>query len=963
MDLIGRKLGNYRIIGVAGRGGMAEVYEAQDERLNRKVALKVLQEPDAARGTLSRFKHEAQIIARLEHPNIVPVFDFGEEENLVYFVSPLIRGETLSTRIRRGPIPLAETQAVLAQVAEALDYAHTRDVIHRDVKPANIMIEAEGRVRLMDFGIAQTMEKQELHQPGFAMGTAMYMAPEAIQGLPLDYTVDTYSLGVIAFEMLAGVHPFFHASVAEGTLLQSVMEGHCERLQNLVIGLPKGTAEAIHKAFSPDPRDRYIFCYEFIAAAFPPRGLLLAGEAPSPGSITATLPVPAAGEDSESLPERDALLDDPEQFLVSVLLENESGLPAAAAPPPAPESAGEDAMAMGAGTQMACERPAVEPVFRAAHAQGEAAEPATVLFATKPAEPASATIAPPPKPGAITGEFTTIFAVPPPAGEPAEPAALPLPDVALTVTSCRDHVCLGRETSIEHFPFRIGRTEGDLLLPFDYAVSTAHAEIDFQDCGFTIRDLGSSNGTFVGGKRLQPGRPEPLLFGARISLGWDTELTFGSNDLSEIPDLTGTVINSKYTLVEKLHGSAKSVVYTANDRFLPRTVTVKLLSPKLTRYPGYREQFTRDARTAGRLHHQNICRVIEFGETALEQGRALYVCMDYLKGGSLSRRIAHHERFEIGTVANWVDRICDALAYVHEQNIVHSSIKPSAIIFDSQGNPCLSDFAVSTSPGDDPRIVVGGPAFLAPEQWEGLPATPATDQYSLAVVVYAVLTGELPHEGQEHPEVRRRNFLRGPLPAHEMAALRGLPVFSEEISQTLNRALSCDPALRFPSALDFAAAFRSALSPGRAHGAGPVRVFISYSREDSSAWARMLKREMEREHGFEVFVDTLQQDTHGNFARKIERNIARSNVFVCLLASQTLESNWVQKEIEVAYQLKKPMIPVFQESFRHPPDLAATMPFIQELLLCDGVHLLDEKNIFIDAALKMLSDCIRQSVA
>ncbi len=957
MDLIGRKLGNYRVTGVVGRGGMAEVYEAQDERLNRTVALKIVQEPDAGRGTLTRFKHEAQIIAQLEHPNIVPVFDFGEEENLVYFVSPLIRGETLSKRIRRGPVALAETNAVLSQVAAALDYAHTRDVIHRDVKPANIMIEAEGRVRLMDFGIAQTMEHQELHQPGFTMGTMLYMAPEAIRGEPVDYTVDTYSLGVIAFEMLAGVHPFFHASSAEGTLLTSIVEGNCERLQNLVSGLPKGTAEAIHKAFAAQPRERFIFCYEFIAAAFP------AAEMPVPGTTTAPLPVPASGEEpGETSAEADARLDDPEQFLVSVLLESESGPSASEAAPTPSGWPAAGFVPFAAGTQLAREPERVPPSPAARQAEPEMAEEATVMFLTSPANTPAAVVPPASKPGAITGEFTTVFAVSPPAGKKFEaPAELPFPEVALTVTSCSEHMCLGRESNIDHFPYRIGRSEGDLLLPFDRAISTSHAEIDFQNGGFTIRDLGSSNGTFVGGKRLPAGRIEPLLFGARISLGSDTQLTFGSNDLSEIPDLTGTVINDKYTLIETLHSSAKSAVYAASDRFLPRTVTVKLLSPKLTRYPGYREQFTRDARTAGRLHHQNICRVIEFGETSLPMGRALFVCMDYLKGGSLSRRIARKERFDIRTVAVWVDRICEALAYVHEQGIVHSSIKPSAIIFDSQGNPCLSDFAVSTSPGDDPRIIVGGPAFLAPEQWEGLPATPATDQYALAVVVYAVLTGELPHEGQEHPEIRKRNFLRGPFPAHEMAALRGLPPFPPEISQVLNRAMSSDPAHRFPGVQEFAAAFRAGLSPAREPATGPVRVFISYSRELSSAWALLLKRDLEREHAYEVFVDTMQQDTHGNFARKIERNIARAEVFVCLLAAQTLESNWVRKEIEVACQLQKPMIPVFQESFRHPADLSAALPYVQELLLCDGVHILDERNIFIDAALKMLADCIRQS--
>jgi pSer/pThr/pTyr-binding forkhead associated (FHA) protein len=394
--------------------------------------------------------------------------------------------------------------------------------------------------------------------------------------------------------MISGVHPFFQAGTDEGTLLQSIAEGDSERLQDLVSGLPRGTAEAVHKAFSPRAGDRYIFCYEFIAAAFPLSEMAVVG------TTTTAVPVPAAGveEPVQVNPERDARLDDPEQFLVSVLLENESAPSAAEASTPAVEAStavagwcATGAFPAAAGTQLAREAPQPPPSPGATQSlPAFAGEPATVLFPTKPADSSSAPAPVSAPPGAITGEFTTVFAVPKAGGDEIAPTGSPLPDVALTVTSCSDPAALGRETIVGHFPFRIGRSEGDLLLPFDPAVSNVHAEIDFRDGGFTIRDLGSSNGTFIGGKRLQPDRAEPLLFGARISVGSDTQLMFGSNELSEIPDLTGTIINSKYVLAQKLHGSAKSVVYAATDRFLPRTVTVKLLSPKLPRPTRTRER-------------------------------------------------------------------------------------------------------------------------------------------------------------------------------------------------------------------------------------------------------------------------------------------------------------------------------------------------------------------------------------
>jgi serine/threonine-protein kinase len=601
-------------------------------------------------------------------------------------------------------------------------------------------------------------------------------------------------------------------------------------------------------------------------------------------------------------------------------------------------------------------------------APAPAEEPRTVLFSTAP-EPhaAIAPAAPQPTAEISHAEHTVVFAVPP--GETEDAAVCPaeaiVPDVSLTITASSDSAYVGREARIERFPFRIGRGDVDLRLPFDSALSAAHAEIDYRNGGFTIRDLHSRNGTFVGGRRLAANRPEPLLFGARILLGSNTQLTFGSNELAEIPDLTGTVIHSRYTLNQKLHSSAKSVVYAASDCRLPRPVAIKILSPKLVCHPGYREQFTQEAIAAARLRHPNILRVLDHGETQLESGgRALYVCMDYLEGGSLTSRIARQERFATERVVLWVERICEALAYVHEQEVVHGGIKPSAILFDSHQNPYLTDFAAANSPSEGGhRAIVGGPGYLAPEQWDSARVTPATDQYSLAVVIYTVLTGALPHEGQEHPEVRKRNYLRGPLPAHEMAAANERPPFPPAISDVLKRAMAFDPAERFGSVREFAAALREALTGGRVERPQRRRIFISYHRASSSPWALLLKKELEREHGLEVFVDAEQRDNAGNFPKKLERNIAKSDVFICLLAEPTLESAWVRKEIEVAFENKKPMIPVFQESFRHPRELNELEPAVQELLVSDGIKFLDLQNIYIEAALKSLSDCIRHCVA
>ena len=272
-------------------------------------------------------------------------------------------------------------------------------------------------------------------------------------------------------------------------------------------------------------------------------------------------------------------------------------------------------------------------------APASVAEPAefTRMFQTTPASHGQGTATPPhvPLDTAMPGEFTQMFQV----GRGAAPASAPgrsaaagaVPDVALTVTACADSACIGKSIRPTGFPFRIGRTG---VLSFDDAVSREHAEILSHGGGFFLRDLGSSNGTFINGKEVRRGSVEPLLFGSRILLGSNTQLTFVSNELEELPDLTGKVVGERYRLVSKLFASAKSVVYIAVHNELQGPVAVKILSPKLFRHPGYREQFEREAKMAGGLRHSSIARVFDYGETEIGPGfgESLYLVMEYFGG-------------------------------------------------------------------------------------------------------------------------------------------------------------------------------------------------------------------------------------------------------------------------------------------------------------------------------------------
>ncbi len=215
-DLIGTMLGNYRILEVLGQGGMARVYKARQENLGRDVAVKVLPPWYAAdRSFVERFNLEARLVAGLAHPNIVTVHDANEQRGHLYIVMQFIDGGTLKQRLdalqqARKKIDTAEVVSIFSQLADALAYAHEQGIIHRDIKPVNVLMDHAGRPILSDFGIAKVLASSQGHltRPGAGVGTPEYMSPEQCQGGTVDGRADIYALGVMLFEAQTGRTPF-----------------------------------------------------------------------------------------------------------------------------------------------------------------------------------------------------------------------------------------------------------------------------------------------------------------------------------------------------------------------------------------------------------------------------------------------------------------------------------------------------------------------------------------------------------------------------------------------------------------------------------------------------------------------------------------------------------------------------------------------------------------------------------
>src|SRR5438094_8577692 len=277
-SLVGQTIGHYKISEPIGTGGMGEVYLATDVIAGRKAALKLLPcRVTGDTGRLNRFQHEAHAVVALNHPNILTVYEIGEDHSIHYIASELIEGETLRERLQRGPMHLSEALDVAIQVASALTAAHRAGIVHRDIKTENIMLRPDGYVKVLDFGIAKLAE-QELPTTmsrdealllvetnlGSILGTVRYMSPEQACGAHVDAGTDIWSLGVVLYEMVTGQTPFTGDTSAE--VMSSILKKEPPPLTSYLAHVPAELQQIISKTLRKNREERYRSAHELLEA-------------------------------------------------------------------------------------------------------------------------------------------------------------------------------------------------------------------------------------------------------------------------------------------------------------------------------------------------------------------------------------------------------------------------------------------------------------------------------------------------------------------------------------------------------------------------------------------------------------------------------------------------------------------------------------------------------------------------
>ncbi len=681
--------GRLEIIEEIGRGGMGIVYRARHLRLRKEVAVKVLYPALEAPEAKARFRREAQAIANLSHPHIVPVYDLGEEGEHVFYVMELL-GETLAQRIEReGPQPWPAALEIMLHVAEALQAAHERGVIHRDIKAANILFDGP---RVTDFGCAlvrpapgTTADYASLTRPRTIIGTVQYMAPEVANLQEGDHRSDQYSLGVTIYETLTG-RPIHDLPPSPSRQLEWMYHQANERHVPLLKrrpDVPRALAEAIERTLSKSPDDRYPTWASLVKHL----RRLVANLPPPPASTRLPAALSRARTESTVVSRLLGHIDR-ESLLVTTTYEDLYGPGCFSVNPP---------FMMALGT-LARERRILSLSARiAARDRNLRGIPD---FEDRYLAQVDAL---------RTGQD-------PPGGGPA--LSLDLRDYLWMAT---------RQATLDKAQGLLpDLTSAEAILGFLRDVAEHPALRPFRVAG----DVPAAEPAAASPSSPPAPAPSPVL------------TVYGNEDL------VGQRIG-RYRIERLLAQGGMAAVYEAFDETLERPVALKVLSPRHAADPEYVRRFLREAKAASRLQHPNIVSV--YG--AELEGPFLSIAMELVRGRTFRRLAAERNTpLGAEEALRLVRQAAEGLAAAHAEGLIHRDIKPDNLMVDAAGRVRIMDFGLVKAHVKDQdgtattqEVFLGTPKYASPEQCEGGTLDPRSDLYSLGVTLYEILCGALPY--------------------------------------------------------------------------------------------------------------------------------------------------------------------------------------------------------------------------
>jgi len=790
------ELGPWRLVRALGEGSMARVFlgRAPD---GREAAVKVLLAELSAQAR-GRLRREARILQRIAHPHVLRCLGHGTGEALPWVALEHVPGEDLETCLRRvGRLEPATGLRVLLAVASGLHGAHRAGVVHRDLKASNVLLGEGGALKVADFGLARRAEESlAITAPGRMLGTPIYMAPELLTGAEADARSDVYAFGVLAYEVLTGEPPF------AGKHVDAVFFQHLQveppTLAERGVDLPAATASALQACLWKDPDERPGVERLIAALELATTGRVssrVRALEPEAGRARSGSTRAEAAERPRSGATRARAVERPRSGASRAKAERtRSGSTRARAErtrsgraPRARKTSSRLGRVRAPSSRVAALRPSSSRIRRstlagAARRQGGA--PASRRLARLPSSRVHVHAA---RDDSASAAFDVAAAAVVAVGLGAVvltglPGALPLGFLATVLLGWRLLARLDRSPTPAPRRrvgrgSRTGQVVGAAERP-DEPTAPGPAEAPTSHRTQVIPELARAP------EGEAPSR---------------TSLTPVGGGLPTAPEQLVGARLGRYALAEYLGEGAFAWVYRAHHDLLDRPTAVKVLKPHLAQGEAAR-RFVREGRALAEVRDPHLIRVFDAGATT----RGLhFLALEYVDGPTVERLIERHGALPVHTAARLATGVLGALASAHEQGVVHRDLKPANVLVADGKRAKVVDFGIAALVDRDASAegkgLLATPAYASPEQARGEPAGAASDQYQAALILYELLTGQLPFQAGHAYGYLGQHAHRAPRHVRQLR-----PAVPRALAAAVMRALAKDPAERFPSARAFA---------------------------------------------------------------------------------------------------------------------------------------------------------------